>query len=383
MSATVEGPVWVRRARADEARVFDEFVAQHPAGSVLQSWEWGELRGGQHWTAHRLLARDTRGAVCGAASVLSRRLPLGGSVLYLPRGPVLDFREPLVLDAMVSALRRLGAAERALLCKIDPPVTPPDPLVARALRARGFVVGHRRGHFGGLQPRFNVIVPLEGGPQAVLDRCHTKTRYNIRLAARRGVSVRLGRRDEMVDFHRLLMTTCERDGFAERALPYFLRVWDALAPAGMIELHLAERDGALLAGGVLFTLGRHAVYAYGASSNEQRDAMAPYAIQWSMLNSACARGCSLYDMTGVPKQLVEGAPGYGLYRFKRGFWPEVAEFQGELDLPLEPVLYRLWNVAEPSWWGGQVWVRRQVRRLEGLKRIAEVPAAIQGAAGAP
>ena len=369
-----KGPVRVVMLGPAGAGMFDAFMAGHPQGGVLQSWQWGELRRHQHWEPFRLLALDADGVPCGGASVLCRPLPIGGSLLYVARGPVLDYRDGRTLDALVSALRRLGVACRAVLCKIDPPVAPPDPLIARALRSRGFTVGHRRGRFGGMQPLRNVIVPLDGGADAVLARCHAKTRYNIRLAARREVTVRQGRREDLPAFHRLLMITCDRNGFAERSLPYFQQVWDALARAGMIELHLAEFQGEPLAAGILFALGRHAIYAYGASADTHREVMAPYAVQWSMMRSACARGCLRYDMTGVPLKLEEGEPAYGLYRFKRGFWPEITEFLGEMDLPLQPALYRLWQVAEPAWWGGQVWVRHQLREAQELRARLPFPA---------
>jgi peptidoglycan pentaglycine glycine transferase (the first glycine) len=356
-------PVCVRQAKQGDRAAYEAWVAAHPAGGILQSWVWGELRAAQRWRPERLLCRDARGRVCGAASVLCRTLPVGGSILYVPRGPVLDYRDGRILEAMVAALRRLGARHDAVLCKIDPPVAPPDGSVLRALRRLGFVPGRRRGRFGGLQPRRNVIVPLAGGPEAVLARCHPKTRYNIRLAARHDVAVRQGTRADLPAFHRLLMETCERDGFAERPLPYFQQVWDALAPGGHVELHLAAAGGEDLAAAILFLYGTHATYAYGASAGRQREKMAPYAVQWSMLCRACAAGCLSYDMTGVPEQLREGDPGYGLYRFKRGFWPECTEYLGEHDLPLQPALYRLWNLAEPAWARGQVLARRAARAL--------------------
>jgi len=362
-SLQATGPIVVREITARERGDYTRCVLAHPSGNILQSWEWGDLRARQNWQAVRLLARDATGRPVGAASVLCRELPVGGSILYLPRGPVLDFRDDRALDAMVGALRRCGAKRRAVLCKIDPYVTPADGLVRRALARRGFVAGHRRGHFEGMQPRFCVIVPLTGGEGAVLARCHSKTRYNIRLAAKRGVTVRRGDRGDLAAFHRLLMVTCARNGFAERQLPYFEQVWDALAPTGQVEVHLASHEGVDLAAAILFLHGSKAVYAYGASANARRDVMAPYALQWTMLRRSLELGCSTYDMTGVPSHLTEGEPGYGLYRFKRGFWPEVSEFSGEMDLPLQPALYRVWNVVEPAYWGSQVLVKRALRAL--------------------
>ena len=365
------GPLRVRVVSATERAAYDAFVAGHPSGSLMQSWAWGELRSRQQWKPIRLLAVDAQGRPRAAASVLRRNLPIGGCILYLPRGPVVDFRDARALDALVAALRRLGRREHAVLCKIDPYVTPPDPTIVRALMRGGFVVGHRRGHFEGLQPRHNVIVPLEGGAEAVLARCHGKTRYNIRLAEKRGVAVRRGDRADLAAFHRLLMVTCARNGFAERQLSYFEQVWDVLAPSGNIELYLASHEGTNIAAAILLHFGDKAIYAYGASGSTHREVMAPYALQWAMIRRAIELGCGTYDMTGVPKQRREGAPGYGLWRFKRGFWPEVATFVGELDLPIQSSLYRLWNVAEPAYWGGQVFVRRALRVLRPDERQAE------------
>ena len=365
------GPVRVREVRGGEAATYDAFVASHPQGGVLQSWAWGELRARQHWDPVRLLARDAAGGVCGAALVLCRALPVGGSLLYLPRGPVLDYRDDRTLDALCAALRRLGQRRHAVLCKIDPPVTPPDPGVLRALTARGFVIGHRRGRFEGMQPRYSVVVPLDGGADAVLARCHAKTRYNIRLAQRRGVVVRRGGRGDLATFHRLLDVTCARNGFAERRLPYFQEVWDALAPGGHLELYLASHEGEDIAAGILFRFGDKAVYAYGASADTHREVMAPYAVQWAMLRRAIACGCVSYDMTGVPRRLSPDQPGYGLYRFKRGFWPEVSVYAGEYDLPLQPALYRLWQVVEPAYWGWSVWMHRTLKAIAAPRAVED------------
>lgn len=336
---------------------WDAFVGAHPAGNLLQSWEWGEIRARQRWRPHRLAVEDADGELRGAASVLERRLPAGGgSLLYLPEGPVIDFGDPRALDAVTQGLRRLGARRRAISAKIDPHVSPPDPRLDRALRLRGYRIGHRRGRFEGTQPRHRVVVPLPpgGDAEALLASFHAKTRYNIRLAERRGVTVARVGRQRLADFHRMLEVTCARDGFKERELRYFAEIWDGLAPYGMIHLFFARHEGDDLAAAILTVTGREAVYGWGASANLKRNLMAPYAVQWAMMRFAMSQGCTRYDMTGVPRDLREGAAGYGLYRFKRGFHDEVTTLQGEYDLPLRPLPYAMWRWTEPRWWRLQV-----------------------------
>jgi peptidoglycan pentaglycine glycine transferase (the first glycine) len=352
-----------------ERRRWNGFVGSAEAGNLLQSWEWGEIRARQRWKPYRLAIEDRQGRLRAAASVLARRAPLLGNLLYLPEGPVLDYDDGPALDAVTIALRRLGARVGAVAVKIDPHVTPASARLHRALILRGYRIGHRRGRFEGTQPRHRVVVPLppDGDADRLLASFHAKTRYNIRLAERRGVTVAEVGRERLADFHRMLEVTCARDGFAERSLAYFEQVWDGLAAADMIRLFFARHEGDDLAAALLTVIGREAVYAWGASANTKRNLMAPYAVQWAMMRFAMARGCTRYDMTGVPKDLREDAAGYGLYRFKRGFHDAVDTFQGEYDLPLRPVPYAAWLHAEPLWWRSQVAAGRLLGRIRGAR----------------
>jgi peptidoglycan pentaglycine glycine transferase (the first glycine) len=357
---SARGLRWRLLTDPDERGRWNAFVGGSETGNLLQSWEWGEIRARQRWRPYRLAVEDAAGDLRAAAGVLARRVPLLGTLLYVPAGPVLDYRDGAALDAVTLALRRLGEGLRAVSVKIDPHVTPASPSLHRALILRGYRIGHRRGRFEGTQPRHRVVVPLpaDGDPERLLASFHPKTRYNIRLAERRGVTVARVGRERLGDFHRMLQVTCARDGFAERDLPYFEQVWDGLAPGGMIHLFFARHAGDDLAAAILTVLGREAVYAWGASANLKRNLMAPYAVQWAMMRFAMARGCTRYDMTGVPKDLREGAPGYGLYRFKRGFHDAIDVYQGEYDLPLRRWRHAAWLRAEPLWWRSQVALHR-------------------------
>ncbi|HVB08948.1 MAG TPA: peptidoglycan bridge formation glycyltransferase FemA/FemB family protein [Bacillota bacterium] len=346
---------------------WNAFVGAADSGNLLQSWEWGEIRARQHWQPYRVAVEDRQGNLRAAASALARRAPLLGTLLYLPGGPVLDYSDGAALDAATRALRELGRRLGTVSVKIDPHVAPASQRLHRVLFMRGYRIGHRRGRFEGTQPRYRVVVPLpaSGDADALLASFHSKTRYNIRLAERRGVTVARVGRERLADFHRMLEVTCARDGFKERNSRYFEQVWDGLDGAGMVFLFFAQHEGDDLACAILTVIGHEAVYAWGASENLKRNLMAPYAVQWAMMRFALERGCTRYDMTGVPKDLREGVPGYGLYRFKRGFHDEVTVLQGEYDLPLRPLRYRLWLRAEPLWWRTQVAISRLRSRPTG------------------
>jgi lipid II:glycine glycyltransferase (peptidoglycan interpeptide bridge formation enzyme) len=194
-----------------------------------------------------------------------------------------------------------------------------------------------RNAFGGTQPRFNMKLDISGTDEEVQARFHQKWRYNTRLAARKGVSVRaLESRDEIDVFHELYRVTAERDGFTGRPLKYFQGLWDALVPAGLAQFFLTEHENKALSGAICFVLGSQCWYVYGASSNEGRNLMPNHAMQWAMMQWARSRGCTLYDFRGVhdiPGLAEKGedfnvsdlsmeemmASSDGLVRFKAGF----------------------------------------------------------------
>jgi len=188
---------------------------------------------------------------------------------------------------------------------------------------------------------------LRPEPDELLASFHSKWRYNIRLAERKGVTVRDGTRADLPEFYRVLEVTAERDEFRVRGLDYYEHLYDLLVPAGMAKLFVAEVEGRMVSGAILFRMGREAVYVYGASDNEHRNLMPNHLLQWTMMLWARAQGCEVYDFRGVTRE-VDGEPVGelgGLNRFKRGFAAQYMEYIGEYDLVLSPFWYRAMSVA--------------------------------------
>ena len=183
-----------------------------------------------------------------------------------------------------------------------------------------------------------------------------KTRYNIRLAARKGVRVRVGGADDLARFAALMAETGSRDGFGVHPAAYYRRAFDVFAPAGMAALLLAEYEGAILAGLMAFAFSDTAYYLYGASSDRHRNLMPTYALQWEAMRWARARGCQQYDLWGIPDEvgrnpsayMEDDPPGrqglWGVWRFKRGFGGEVVRYVGAWDFVYRPMTYRLYNL---------------------------------------
>lgn len=331
---------------ADRGR-FNAHIAQI-GGDLLQSFEWGEIKGRTGWEPLRLMVWD-KDQVRASISILQRELPLLKSpIFYAPRGPVMDFTDAAALDCLLHRVRELARERGAVMLKIDPPVPKFRGDVAAILSSRGFRHVDKGLAFDGVQPRFVMQLDLSPSEEEILAGMKGKTRYNIRYAERKGVRIKENctRRDLAV-FYQILLETAQRDNFTVRAYPYFELLWDHLVHRGMGKLFMASYQGEYLAGAFLFRLGPIAWYVYGASSNRHRNLMPNYLIQWAMIKWAKRQGCRIYDFRGVSGDLDPESPLYGLYRFKTGFGASLVEYLGEYDLPFRPGLYRLWRKSEP------------------------------------
>jgi lipid II:glycine glycyltransferase (peptidoglycan interpeptide bridge formation enzyme) len=326
---------------AGNRETWNTFVASSPNGHILQSWEWGELKERTGWEAVRL-ALVQKGHIRASAQILLRSLPYGfGTLAYVPRGPVLDYEDRVLFKAMVKALRDMASGRRVVSLKIEPDVIEPSPL-SDLLRSAGLEPAPP------VQMRSSIWVDLTASEDEILARQKQKTRYNIRLAAKKGVIVSSHEIEGLNAWYETYATTSQRDGFAIHSLEYYRQVMRSLGPARMVNLLLAHHDGDLLAGIIVFAFGSKAQYMYGASSNVKRNLMAPYLVQWEGIRWAKERGATLYDLWGIPDTLVEDEELWGVYRHKRGYGGEIVRYVGAFDLVRSPLHHlALERVARP------------------------------------
>ncbi len=332
--------------RRDE---WNDFVASCSYATVLQSYQWGQLKAGTGWKPLPVAVVDDE-RIRACALILKRSLPyVGRSLFYAPRGPVVDFGDEEAFLRLLHEIRALARQHRAVALKVDPPIPAEVSEATDALRRAGFqpVAYDDRG-LGGTQPRWVMKTDLTPEPEELLAAFKGKWRYNIRLAARKEVVVRRDcTRDDLAEFYDLLLVTGERDGFTVRSREYFERMYDLLVPAGLAKLFAAEYEGQMIAAAMLFRMGQQATYVYGASSNEHRNLMPNHLLQWEMMQWAREQGCAVYDFRGVARE-VDGQPVgslAGLNRFKRGFAAEYVEYIGEWDLVFSPAWYRIYALA--------------------------------------
>ena len=347
---------------ADQREEFNNFGQTMPKGHILQSYEWGEVKAATGWEPIRLLVKEDDVTVA-AISLLKRKLPGGVySIFYAPRGPVADLRNKTHLDFLWQAVKKLAAKHRAIFLKIDPDVPAADKEFGDYLRSRGFEPAQTSEGFEGVQPRFVFRLDLTPSIEELFGNLAGKTRYNVRLAQKKGVKLKTDcTKADLPGFYQVLLETAQRDRFLIRSYTYFEQIWDHLVERNLAKLFLAEYEGKLIAGTLAFIFGDKTWYIYGASSNQYRNVMPNYLLQWTMIEWAKEQDCTLYDFRGVPGDVGEDHPLYGLVRFKKGFNGVYTEFIGEYDLPYSRLLYGFWNWAEPRYYRG-------VRQLINLKK---------------
>lgn len=342
-----------------ERAAWDAFVARCPDGGVLQCSAWGEFKRQAGWQPLRLAVAGADGTALAGAQVLLRRLPLrSGVIAYSARGPVGRWRDPVLAAALWPALHQALRRRRAIFLKIEPNAAP-EPTLDTALAALHFL--KLSSH---IQPTATFQVDLGRELAALSSSFKPKTRYNIGLAGRKGVTISEGGLDDLGAVYPLLRATSERDGFPIHTLDYYQALLRDMP--GVARLTLARHEGNLLAAIFVAAFGRESIYLHGASSNEKRNLMPTYLIQWEAMQWARGRGCRYYDLWGIPEGASEEAGGedavtqhveesgrpaglWGVYRFKSGFGGQLARYAGAYDYVYSPLLYRTWQELLPRY----------------------------------
>ncbi len=307
---------------------WNQFLSAHPNAHLLQTGEWGELKSAFGWKPIRIVNDN-----CGA-QILYRKLPLGFTIGYIPKAN-LD-------QSLWQEIDEICKQNRAIFLKLEPDLWEGKEWHGNSLLTNDKLRISPRN----IQPPRTIILDIQGSEEEILARMKQKTRYNIRLAEKKGVTVRTW--DDIESFHKMMLLTGGRDGFGIHSLEYYKRAYELLHPRQMGELLVAEYGGQLLAALFVARNGNRAYYLYGASTDEERNRMPTYLLQWEAIKWAKAYGCEEYDLWGVPdegEEILEASfetrhDGlWGVYRFKRGFGGQLKRAVQAMDRIYNPLLY--------------------------------------------
>ena len=371
-----------------DAGSWNQIIAGLPQAHLLQTWEWGATKAQFGWQPFHLvwreaadgkleMVRDTASkhfassgqnqAACkpirAAGLILQRAIPIRGlaarmRILYVPKGPLLSWEEIDLRRKVLHDLEIFARQQGAIFIKIDPDIVlgrgipgstqdQPNPQGAHItadLTALGW-------HFSQDQIQFRntVLIDLTPTEEALLAGMKQKTRYNIRLAERKGVSVRQATLADLSLLYQMYVETSLRDGFVIREAGYYHSVWKTFMQSRKAQALIAQVDEQPVAGLVLFHFAGKAWYLYGMSRSQHREKMPTYLLQWEAIRLAKAAGCRCYDLWGAPDEFQEADPMWGVYRFKEGLGGQVVRTAGAWDLPVQKLLYRLYTQVLPRW----------------------------------
>ena len=325
---------------------WESLIQSLPEGHLLQTGAWGKLKEGFGWESRHILM-DREGSTPFGAQVLFRRLPFGWRLAYIPKGPL--GWKPYQENSsgcwinFVKDVDDVCRHMKTVLLILEPDLWQDE----LPLPPHGFQKAIQT-----IQPPRTIVVNISGSEEDILARMKQKTRYNIRLAQKKGVEVHPS--TDVKTFFNLMMVTGQRDEFGFHSLDYYQQTYQTFYPRSECELFIASYAGEPLAGLMAFARGSRAWYFYGASSDHQRELMPTYLIQWEAMRWARGRGCKTYDLWGIPdvdegtleSDFVHRSDGlWGVYRFKRGFGGDLRRAAGSFERIYQPALYKVYR-----WW---------------------------------
>lgn len=333
----------------EEDAAWDTFVARHPHGSLLQMTNWATLKGRFGWSSRRVWLRQ-EGELVAGAQILFRTAALGlAKVAYIPHGPLVDWSDEEQRETLFNQIDFAMYEHGAGFLSFEPLVWQGEILDWEKIQAG---LGNMSSEVT-VQPPQTILVDLRPSLESILAAMKQKTRYNIRLAVKKGVTVRHGSVEDIPIFNALMRLTGQRDGFGVHAPEYYQAAYELFAP-DKVALFMAEYEARPLAAIMVFRWGETAAYLYGASGNEHRELMPNYAVQWAAIEWAKALGCTVYDLWGIPDAPEEELEAdfmsrsdnlWGVYRFKRGFGGEVRRTVGAWERPYNKRVQKLYH-----WW---------------------------------
>lgn len=371
-----------------ESNNWNSIISKLPNPHFLQTYEWGQVKAKYGWSPlyavwdadgswkvgrdPNLLStlREPQGdafhSPVAAVLILKRLIIQNGfaarlSILYSPKGPLLDWSNESLRNRVLNDLQSFAKKQGAIFLKVDPDVVlgtgvpggEKDAIdnggqaVMSEMKRRGWEYSADQ-----IQFKNTVLIDLNSSEEEILARMKQKTRYNIRLAEKKGVALRVGTPDDLGMLYKMYAETSVRDGFVIRDAGYYKTVWEvfmrsAVSGQPTCEPLIAEVDSDPVAAIFVFYFAGRAYYVYGMSRDVHRDKMPNHLLQWEAMKRAKAKGCTVYDLWGAPEVFDESDSLWGVYRFKEGLGGRVVRTIGAWDFAPSPLWYKMYSEIIP------------------------------------
>ncbi len=373
-----------------ESSVWNSIISKLPNPHFLQTYEWGQVKAKYGWsplyavwTKDQFSVFSNQSSVTdnciAAALILKRQIIRNGfaarlSILYSPKGPLLDWTNESLRNRVLNDLQSFAKKQGAIFLKMDPDVVlgtgvpqgekdvidNGGQVVMSELKRRGWGYSSDQ-----IQFKNTVLIDLNPTEDELLARMKQKTRYNIRLAEKKGVALRVGTLEDIPMLYKMYAETSVRDGFVIRDEGYYKTVWELFMSSNVeklersqvstfqpshiptCELIIAEVEGEPVAAIFVFYFAGRAYYVYGMSRDVHREKMPTYLLQWEAMRRAKAKGCTVYDLWGAPDIFDESDSMWGVYRFKEGLGGKVVRTLGAWDFAPNPLWYKIYSEIIP------------------------------------
>lgn len=344
--------------KSQEELWFD-FVSKHPLGNIHQIPAWGLFQEkvpsrGKYWIIGLFNDADE---LIGGTLLVRYQLPKGLSWLYSPRGPLINYEKPVEeMEALTLKIRQIASKEKSVFWRIDPGIELNEESEQKIYKG-GIMKKFKTVKYG-FQPEHSLILDLEPTEAEILKQMKPKGRYNIKVAHKKGIEVRkINHKNAhelekgIDDFYAIFSETTSRDHFTGHPKEYYKNFLTKLAesPASpknnqpAAALYLAYLKDTPLAGLLATYHADTATYYFGASSNQHRNLMAPYALHWKAIQDAKAQGFKKYDFFGVAPPNNSKHSWAGVTQFKTRFGGTRTQYPKAMELPLKKMLYSLYS----------------------------------------
>ena len=343
----------------------NDFVKSCNAGSILQSWQWGEVEGACGRKVFRIGVVDANQLIL-VATIIKYELPSGKSYLYSPRGPVIakfkvqssKLKVKKEFDLLINYIKKIAQEENAVFLRMDPLIQISGVLEksgsAEVSESRmlnlSFVKAVKQ-----VQLQHEWLLDISSSEEEILAKMKSKTRYNVRLARRKGVKVKISDfrfqmsgKEKIKDidiFWKLLQETAKRDSFRLHPKEHYQKIIEILGKDDLVRLFVAEYKNEVLAMILVSFFGQEACYLHGASSELYKNLMANHLLQWEAILGAKRKECTRYNFGGIAPNDNSKHPWAGITRFKKGFGGKEITYIGAWELPFQKSWYRLYRLA--------------------------------------
>ncbi len=323
-----------------------KFLQENKKTHFLQSPEWANVK--TEWKNEFIVIKDENENVKGTMSILLRKVPFFNRyIMYAPRGFVCDINDKDTLSKITVEVKKIAKKYKAFIFRLDPDISNENNEFKNIMIELGYKIKKNIKNIDQvIQPKYVFRLSLENKTEEELIKTfNQKTRYNIRLAIKKGVTIRTGTKEDLPIFYKIMKETGSRDDFFIRPISYFEKLYDEMSP-NFVKLIIAEHEEKPIAAVMPILYGNKVWYLYGGSSNEYRNLMPNYLLQFEMMKWGLENKCEIYDFRGVSGFKNENDPQYGVYRFKKGFNGEFIEFVNELYIVFNPFMNTIFTFSQ-------------------------------------